>query len=94
MGNIGGVLEVEYEIAGGLVQAFGRVNGRGFYFRARHPTWSFEMEDDAGALPSDVGGNPVLCIEGWYSNKREMTQDEAGRIIEKCAAMYADVIDY
>ena len=80
---------------GPLAQASGRVNGRGFSFRARHPTWEFEMANDAGDLPSDVGGNPILHVEGWYPDTPgDMTEAQARRIIDRCAAMYAELISF
>ena len=92
-----GQLELQYELSGegaSLIQATGSVKGRGFYFRARHPQWEYEMDDDLGQSPSDVGGNSILFVRGWYSNTTDMSYEEADRIIERCAKMYVELISF
>lgn len=49
------------------VQGHGVVDGRGWYFRARHDAWSFEVWE-SGPLPSDGHGGYRLPTESadWW----------------------------
>lgn len=68
------------------VQAEGTVCGKPFYFRARWEHWSFRVG-------TDPIGNPEWLREGEWGDgpfaAGWMPEDEARKIIERCAAMFA-----
>ena len=66
-------LGVEYELYGEQpVQADGFIQGRGFHFHAKHSNWSFEVANDLGEFPSDIGGNAVFVVEGRHNGAGSM----------------------
>ena len=77
------------------VQYEGTVNGRPFYFRARHDAWSFAIADthddavDASELWVPEGG---FYREAKYGDSEEaasyMPHKEAEHIITECARAY------
>lgn len=75
------------------VQAEGTINGKAFYFRARHEHWTFAVSEDSNISPIDLQSSEQgFFIEQLYGNKSfdasYMPLDEAKRIIENCADMY------
>ena len=79
-------LQLECEVWGHApVQALGSVGGREFYFRARHTEWTFEVATESGALPSDIGVEPVFDRSGAHENASWMSLEEAIAIIKRCA---------
>lgn len=80
------LLSLEYELDGPApVQALGTIAGRDFYFRSRHSEWSFEIANERGDLPSDVGEPVIFQRHGMYRNASYMPDEVATEIIEKCA---------
>jgi hypothetical protein len=70
------------------VQALGTINGREFYFRARHNDWTFEIADSAtSALPSD-GGRSGFVRSGAFSNASFMSHDVAESLIVTCVEQF------
>jgi len=75
------------------VQADGTVNGRPFYFRARHGSWSF-----VGALHGDPvevysGSHGFLQEATWGAHAQaadHMPEGEARQIIARCAVPFAE----
>jgi hypothetical protein len=74
------------------VQGCGRVDGHGWYFRARHEAWSLEIVEDPSIDPETL---PVvndacpgwLAEEGWGSSKFEasyMPEEVAWSLVERC----------
>ena len=64
--------DAEFEVYGNCpVQAFGTVLDREMYFRARHDSWSFDVADRNGNLPSDG----YQDSDGFY---REGNHTDAG----------------
>lgn len=83
---------VEYELSQPPpLQGSGRIAGREFYFIAKHSNWSFEVANDFGELPSDVGGNTVFTVQSRHNDAGFMPMDEASKIIEDCARLYLEV---
>lgn len=71
------------------VQAFGEVDGREFYFRARHNEWSCEVSDGAGQLPSDgQAADDGFIRKGKYTNASYMPLRDALKIIDRCMRNY------
>jgi hypothetical protein len=84
-------LSLMYELWGEApVQALGTVGGREFYFRARHSAWEFEVANEQGDLPSDVGESLVYHRRGEYMNAGFMSKETAVFLIEKCAQEYLE----
>ena len=81
-------VEFEVEASGNLVQADGVVRGRPFHFHAKHSDWSFEMANDTGEFPSDVGGNAVFLVAARHHDAGGMSPDEARRIIDDCIGLF------
>ena len=76
----------EFEVYGQCpVQAFGTVLGRDMYFRARHDSWSFDVADRAGNLPSDgYQDSDGYYREGQFVDAGWMPLLAAVKIIETC----------
>ena len=71
------------------VQTFGDINGRDFYFRARHNEWSCEVSDGDGQLPSDGrAADDGFIREGKYTNAGDMPLRDALKIIDRCMTEY------
>jgi hypothetical protein len=84
--------DASFEVWGNCpVQALGTIGGRDLYFRARHDSWTFEVADHAGNLPSDgyrdSGG---FFREGHYPNASWMSHRQAVTIIGRCLREYAE----
>lgn len=79
-----------YEIGGNCpVQGYGDVRGRELYFRARWVSWSFEIADSNGILPSNDGDS----ADGFYRKGDHpaagwMPIEEAAAIVERCLAEF------
>jgi hypothetical protein len=80
------------------VRAVGTVCGKLFYFRSRHEHWSFSVSEDPDVDPVDVdspeeGAAHGFFVEETYGEKPSaasyMPLEDAQRIIEKCAQIYA-----
>lgn len=85
-------LGLEYVVGGCCpVQANGTIRGRQFYFHARHSNWTFEVANDLGELPSDVGGNAVFFLESRHNDAGYMSSAEASRIVEACSRLFLEV---
>ena len=67
------------------VQAKGSVNGKTFYFRARHRHWSMAI----GVKSDEDDEKSEWYRESEHPNPSWMEHDEAKAIIETCAADYA-----
>lgn len=82
--------DADFEVYGDCpVQAFGKVLGREFYFRARHDGWSFDVADHDGNLPSDgYRDSDGFYREGEYPNAGWMPLREAVKIIGHCLRDY------
>jgi hypothetical protein len=71
------------------VQAFGSVRGRELYFRARHSTWTFEIADHLGNLPSDgEAAADAFYREATFPNAGSMPKATAIQIIKQCLEDY------
>ena len=75
------------------VQAEGTINGKAFYFRARHEHWTFAGSENSNISPIDLQSSEQgFFIEQAYGNKSfdasYMPLDEAKRVIENCANTY------
>lgn len=75
------------------VRAEGAINGKAFYFRARHEHWSFAISEDSTISPIDIHSSEQgFFIERQYGNKSfdasYMPLQVAKEIIENCAEMY------
>lgn len=83
-------LDAEFEVSGASpVQAVGTVLGRDLYFRARHDSWSFEIADHAGNMPSDgYRDSDGFYRDGTYPNASWMPLEKATRIIVRCLREY------
>lgn len=82
-------LSLDYELSGKApVQAFGNIGDREFYFRSRHNDWDFEVSNELGKLPSDVGEKQLFYRTSKYKNASYMSFEEAIEIIENCAEEY------
>ncbi len=76
------------------VQAEGTVDGRPFYFRARHDEWTFSVAEVAGVDPADV--ETTAPGRGWAASGRvagrgaasHVSAAAADAIIRACAAAY------
>jgi hypothetical protein len=63
--------------------------GRDLYFRARHDSWSFDVADRAGNLPSDGSrDSDGFHREGDYPEAGWMPLREAVKIIARCLREY------
>ena len=84
--------DAEFELYGNCpVQALGTVHGRDLYFRARHSSWSFDVADHAGNLPSDgYQDSDGFYREAKYRNAGWMPHRDALAIIEGCLREYTD----
>jgi hypothetical protein len=70
-------LDAEFEVYGNCpVQAFGTVLGRDVYFHARHESWSFDVADHAGKLPSDG----FSASDGFYRGGVKATDAFKGMV--------------
>jgi hypothetical protein len=83
-------LDATFEVFGNCpVQGFGTVLGRDLYFRARHESWSFDVADRAGNLPSDgYQDSDGFYREGDYPNAGWMAHPDAVTIIVQCLRQY------
>jgi hypothetical protein len=85
-------LGLEYEVEGAApVQALGTIRGREFYFRARHSNWTFEVANDLGELPTDVGGDALFYLQSRHNDASFLSLDEACVIIEHCAKSFLEL---
>ena len=85
-------LKLEYEIDDGPpIQALGTIAGREFYFHSKHSNWSFEVANDLGDLPTDVGGESVFHLQSRHNNAGRMPLGEACEIVERCAEFFLAV---
>ena len=85
-------LGVDYLVHGACpVQAEGMIQGRHFCFRAKHSNWTFEVANDLGEFPSDIGGNAVFILDSRHNDAGDMPLSEANRIIEACVRLYLEV---
>jgi hypothetical protein len=86
------VRSIEYEIYGSApVQAFGTVAGRDIYFWARHRTWSLDIADHNGNLPSDgCADADSFYREGECENASYMPFEQAMQIIDRCLLEYEE----
>jgi len=83
---------VNYRVDGtSPVQGFGSIAGREFHFHANHSNWLFEVANDLGEFPSDVGGNPVFEIQSRHNNAGFLTKQEAIKIIEECCRLFLNI---
>jgi hypothetical protein len=82
--------DATFEVYGNSpVQGFGTVLGRDLYFRARHDSWSIDIADHAGRLPSDGCSDPDgFYREANYPNASWMPHAEAVKIIARCLREY------
>jgi hypothetical protein len=82
--------DARFEVSGECpVQAFGTVLGRELYFWARHDSWTFDVADHRGHLPSDgYRDSDGSCREGDYPNASWMPHRKAVTIIERCLQEY------
>jgi hypothetical protein len=82
--------DATFDVSGSApVQAFGTVLGRELYFRARHQSWSFDVADRDGNLPSDgYRDSDGFYREGEYPDASYMPLQEAVRMIERCLQEY------
>jgi hypothetical protein len=71
------------------VQASGTVRGRDLYFRARHGSWSFDVADSRGNLPSDgFSESDGFYREGVDPHYGYMPLPEAVEVIADCLREY------
>jgi hypothetical protein len=83
---------IQFELSKDPFQAIGKIDGREFYFHARHSNWRFEIADDLGGLPSDTGGNPVFRVDGRFPMVDPiMTEEDATTIIRRCATLFVEI---
>lgn len=77
------MVDIKIEYLGGNcpVQAEGTINGIHFYFRARGSHWVMIIGDD-----TETGW---ISVHQW-NNAGKMSEEEAKRIIEKCAQEFAN----
>lgn len=83
-------LHIEYLGGSGPVQAWGSVDGKQFYFRARHNRWSFAVAFDPQIDPADID----FPEQGFYREKAyvppgseaasTMPLEEAESIVRQC----------
>jgi hypothetical protein len=85
--------DASFEVYGEApVQGFGSVLGRELYFRARNDSWTFEVADHAGQLPSDGYRNSDgFFREAAVADASWMSNHEAVRIIVKCLQEFTGV---
>ena len=85
--------DAAFEVYGSSpVQGFGAVLGRELYFRAKYESWSFEVSDHAGRLPSDGYRNADgFYREGAYPDAGWMPLREAVKIIRRCLREFTGV---
>lgn len=82
-------LELEVDIYGSSpVQAYGTVAGRDLYFRARHNDWEFEIANERGELPTDVGDRNGFVRRGKVKGASDLPYAEAAALIEACVREY------
>ena len=86
--------DAAFEVYGNCpVQGFGTVLGRDLYFRARHDSWSFDVADHAGHMPSDgYFDSDGFYRRADYPNAGWMPQQEAVKIIVACLREYTGVL--
>ncbi|MCG8460697.1 MAG: hypothetical protein MI919_30815, partial [Holophagales bacterium] len=78
----------ELEVFGSApVQPLGTVDGRDFYFRARHDAWSAEVADSLGMLPSD-GFSGGLFRHGFQQKASYLALPRVNHLIEKSVDEY------
>jgi hypothetical protein len=92
--------EVEYRFTceAAPVQAEGVIDGRPFYFRARHEEWTFSVAEQPGLHPADIDSSEAAAGRGFFIGERyggsrsfaagHMPLDEARRLIVGCAHAY------
>jgi hypothetical protein len=82
-----------FEVYGSVpVQAFGTVLGRDLYFHARGKSWTFDVADHNGHLPSDgYRDTDGFFREGPYPDAGWMPLDRAVNIIVRCLRQYTGV---
>lgn len=82
-------LKLEFAVYGeSPVQAFGTVAGRDLYFHARHDGWEFEIANERGELPTDVGDRDGFVRRGKVSNASYLPYSKAAALIEACVREY------
>jgi len=89
-------IEMDYFGGSAPVQAWGTINGRPFYFRARHAHWSFAVSLDPTVDPADI----AYPDQGFYreeiydvngpASASYMPHDEAETIIRRCVAQFIE----
>ncbi len=86
-------LAAQFEVNGACpVQGTGSVLERDLYFRARGETWSFDVADHMGKLPSDgAQKSDGFYREGDYPNAGYMPLIDAVKIIVRCLEEYTGV---
>ena len=84
-------IDLEFSIDRQPIQALGTIGGRGFYFIAKHSSWSFEVADDCGSLPSDTGNNPVFRVEGRFPSVDDVPDGHVAMIVEHCARLFTRI---
>ena len=82
--------DAAFEVYGNCpVQGFGTVRGRDLYFRARNESWSFDVADGAGNLPSDgYGDSDGFYREAAHPDASWMPHRKAVAIIVACLREY------
>jgi len=82
--------EAQFSVEGWCpVQAFGTVKDRDLYFRGRHDSWSFEVADSSGVLPSDGGtGAGSFYREARFANAGRMPKKIVIEFIRQCLSDY------
>jgi hypothetical protein len=83
-------LDAAFEVWGDCpVQGIGSICGRDLYFRARNDSWSLDVADSAGNLPSDgYRESDGFYREAAYPNASWMAHREAIKIIGACLQEY------
>jgi hypothetical protein len=89
-------LQFEFITPAAPVQAEGTVDGRPFYFRARHEEWELVVAERAGADPAALGVADAAAGDAWYrsgvvdgrSAASFLTRAQAEALIQECARAY------
>lgn len=82
----------------GPVQYEGTIEGKFFYFRARHDEWSFTVADTLEEAIDGASEREIFVKEGHYGHEQNpgykalasyMPYEEAEHLIQVCARGYA-----
>jgi hypothetical protein len=77
-------LNYKFTTTAAPVQAEGAVDGRPFYFRARHSQWTFTIALIDGVDPADLDANDVTTGRAWH---------QAGEVPGRFAASYLELAE-